>query len=81
MAIATVSAQGRLREVVAVGVIGGTMDAGGRATGDQPVRPCGRCRQVLNEFGCEYVVVDEEGVTTRYAWEEILPHGFGPDDL
>lgn len=46
-----------------------------------PCFPCGACRQVLNEFGCEYVVVDEEGVTTRYAWEEILPHGFGPDDL
>ncbi len=48
VAIATLSAAGRLRDVVAVGVIGGMMDDG-VATGDTPVRPCGRCRQVLNE--------------------------------
>lgn len=36
VAIATASAAGRLREVVAVGVIGGAMDAEGRATGTTP---------------------------------------------
>ncbi len=49
VAIATASASGRLREIVAVAVIGGAMDAEGRPTGTQPVSPCGRCRQVINE--------------------------------
>ena len=48
VAIASLSAAGRLRDVVAIGVIGGMMEDG-VAQGDTPVRPCGRCRQVLNE--------------------------------
>ncbi|MBM3928004.1 MAG: cytidine deaminase, partial [Sphingomonadales bacterium] len=47
VALATISAQGRLREVAAVAVIGGAMDATGRPTGTGPVSPCGRCRQVI----------------------------------
>src|SRR6188768_2567268 len=46
VALATTNAQGRLRDVVAIGVIGGVMDATGRPTGTKPVGPCGRCRQV-----------------------------------
>lgn len=46
-----------------------------------PCFPCGACRQVLHEFGCRYVVVDEDGEPRRYPFAEILPHGFGPDDL
>ncbi len=46
-----------------------------------PCFPCGACRQVLHEFGCRYVVVEEGGVSMRYPFAEILPHGFGPDDL
>lgn len=46
-----------------------------------PCFPCGACRQVLNEFGCRYVVVEEHGEPRRYPFEEILPHGFGPSDL
>ena len=49
VAIATASAAGRLREIVAIGVIGGAMDADGVPTGTSPVSPCGRCRQVINE--------------------------------
>ena len=49
VAIATASAAGRLREIVAVGVIGGAMDPNGVPTGTSPVSPCGRCRQVINE--------------------------------
>jgi cytidine deaminase len=51
VAIATASAAGRLRDIVAIGVIGGAMDADGRATGTSPVSPCGRCRQVINADG------------------------------
>jgi cytidine deaminase len=43
--------------------------------------PCGACRQVLNEFGCKEVVVEEASGLRRYPFEEILPHAFGPEDL
>ena len=44
-----------------------------------PCFPCGACRQVLREFGCEEVVVlDAEGSPRRYPFEEILPNAFGP---
>ena len=47
-----------------------------------PCFPCGACRQVLREFGCEEVVVlDEEGDPRRYPFEEMLPHSFGPEFL
>ena len=46
-----------------------------------PCFPCGACRQVLREFGCREVVVEEESGLRRYPFEEILPHAFGPEDL
>ncbi len=47
-----------------------------------PCFPCGACRQVLHEFGCEEVVVlDASGEHERYPFSEILPHAFGPEDL
>ena len=88
VAIATCSAQGRLADVMAVGVIGGAMDAEGRATGSEPVRPCGRCRQVLNEaaqMGGRDLAVHcagaEGDAVARYRLSELLPDAFGPADL
>lgn len=88
VAIATVSASGRLRDVTAIGVIGGAMDAEGHATGSDPVRPCGRCRQVLNEAaqmsGRDLAVfcAGAQGDTiARYRLSELLPDAFGPADL
>lgn len=88
VAIATVSAQGRLRDVVALGVIGGAMDTDGRATGSDPVRPCGRCRQVLNEaaqLGGRDLAVHCAGAqgetVASYRLSELLPDAFGPGDL
>ncbi|MBB3473098.1 cytidine deaminase [Sphingomonas sp. BK345] len=88
VAIATASASGRLRRVMALGVIGGAMDASGRATGDAPVRPCGRCRQVLNEAaqlsGRDLAVhcAGAEGEeVASYRLSELLPDAFGPSDL
>jgi cytidine deaminase len=46
-----------------------------------PCFPCGACRQVLREFGCKEVVVEEGSGLRRYPFEEILPHSFGPEDL
>lgn len=88
VAIATVAAQGRLAEVVAVGVIGGAMDAAGHATGTDPVRPCGRCRQVINEaaqMGGRDVAVHCAGAqgeaVASYRLSQLLPDAFGPADL
>lgn len=47
-----------------------------------PCFPCGACRQVLHEFGCEEVVVlDASGDLRRYPFHTLLPHSFGPEDL
>lgn len=88
VAIATASAAGRLRDIVAIGVIGGAMDADGRATGTSPVSPCGRCRQVINEaaqMGGRDLPVHcgaAEGDAIRtYTVSELLPDAFGPADL
>ena len=88
VAVATASAAGRLGEIVAVGVIGGAMDAGGRATGTAPVSPCGRCRQVLNEaaqMGGRDLPVHcgaaEGAAVASYRLSDLLPAAFGPADL
>jgi cytidine deaminase len=88
VAIATASAAGRLRDVAAIAVIGGAMDAAGHPTGTTPVRPCGRCRQVLNEaaqLGRRDFPVHcgaaEGGAIETYLVSVLLPDAFGPADL
>jgi cytidine deaminase len=53
------------------------------ASNDEPSWPCGACRQVLNEFGPDMVVVSEGlgGGREERNLRELLPHSFGPDDL
>ena len=46
-----------------------------------PCFPCGACRQVLREFGCKEVVVEEAAGVRSYPFDEILPYSFGPEDL
>jgi cytidine deaminase len=46
-----------------------------------PCFPCGACRQVLREFGCKEVVVEDASGLRRYPFDMILPHAFGPEDL
>ena len=88
VAVATASAQGRLRDVVAIAVIGGAMDADDRATGTAPVSPCGRCRQVLNEAAqmsgrdLDVICAAAEGdAVRRHRLSDLLPHAFGPAAL
>lgn len=88
VAIATASAAGRLRDIVAIGVIGGAMAADGRATGTVPVSPCGRCRQVINEaaqMGGRDLPVHcgaaEGDAVASYRISDLLPAAFGPADL
>jgi len=86
-ALAAANTAGRLREVVAIGVVGGKIRAG-RLHGSDPVRPCGRCRQILIEaaqLGGRDIVVHcasgDGSVVERHLLSELLPHAFGPDDL
>lgn len=45
----------------------------------QPVMPCGRCRQLLWEFGGADCLLDGDGTVRRLG--DILPYAFGPEDL
>jgi cytidine deaminase len=59
---------------------GGRLVAVACRSGDgQPLMPCGRCRQVLYEFGGPECLVD----TPRgpLPLRDLLPDAFGPDDL
>ena len=40
-----------------------------------PLSPCGRCRQLLSEYGGRDLVVNGRPIA------ELLPDAFGPDDL
>jgi cytidine deaminase len=80
VALAKVANEGSLAEVVEIAVIGGT--------GSDPVRPCGRCRQMLNEAaqigGRDIVVHCSSGdgtATERHVLSALIPHAFGPKDL
>jgi cytidine deaminase len=77
VAAAKALAEGRRGGLVAVAVAG---------PAEQPVTPCGRCRQVLNELaalgGTDPRVLcggSGEGRETRLS--ALLPRAFGPDSL
>lgn len=84
VAVATAASRGRLGDAVAIAVVGGSMNGGG----DVPVRPCGRCRQVLNEAaqwsGRDLLVhcgALEGDATATHRLSDLLPDAFGPGDL
>lgn len=87
-------------ERVAVGraVVDGLLGAGGASgatievaavvgLGAAPCFPCGACRQVLYEFGCARIVVEDgdaaaaDTAPLSLPFTELLPQAFGPDDL
>ncbi|MBY0285208.1 MAG: cytidine deaminase [Sphingomonas sp.] len=87
VAVATASASGRLADIVAVGVIGGMIGPEG-LQGADPVTPCGRCRQVLNEaaqIGGRDLVIHCAGgsgdALASFNLSDLLPHAFGPANL
>lgn len=88
VALASANVAGRLKDVVAVGVIGGAIQPGGGPGGADVVYPCGRCRQVLNEAaqlgGRDLVIYCASGdgaKIERLMLSELLPKAFGPADL
>ena len=66
----------RILAAVVVGVAGGA--------DDQPVTPCGGCRQRLREFAADDIAVwaaDLHRVRQRYTLGQLLPASFGPGHL
>ena len=46
--------------------------------------PCGGCRQRIAEFATadtRILIMDETGAVRAFSIADLLPHGFGPDDL
>lgn len=88
VALATASSQGLLRDVVAVGVIGGALAKDGSIDGAGLVTPCGRCRQIINEAaqlaGRDIDIYCGSADGSAFAYfraSQLLPHAFGPSDL
>ncbi|WP_293720236.1 cytidine deaminase [uncultured Phascolarctobacterium sp.] len=49
---------------------------------EEPVAPCGACRQVLAEFPFEKIILANcKGLTKIMTVTELLPDGFGPEAL
>lgn len=71
---------------MADGVRGGLEAVAVTGPGDDPITPCGRCRQVLNELaqlgGTNPVVLCTGAAEVRrMRLSELLPHAFGPASL
>ena len=68
------------REFEKIAVVGALADGDPNV----PCPPCGVCRQVMMEF-CKpefRILLGQEGETYRsFTLEELLPQGFGPDNL
>jgi cytidine deaminase len=61
---------------------GGQLVAVSVVAGDgQQLTPCGRCRQVLYEFGGPGLLVDAGEGLVPYTLGDLLPHAFGPTDI
>lgn len=67
------------REFVAIAIVGGKKDE--EAT--KLFTPCGVCRQMLAEFadGDLRVIVATENETLTLTLAELLPHGFGKEQM
>lgn len=88
VALASANSVGDLRRVVEVAVVGGVLSGDGSIAGIDPVRPCGRCRQMLFEaasLGKRDIAVHcssaDGAVIETHALSSLLPFAFGPNDL
>lgn len=61
---------------------GGRLVAVAVVAGDgEPLAPCGRCRQLLFEFGGSALLVDAGAGAAPIPLGDLLPGAFGPGDL
>jgi cytidine deaminase len=77
-----------LANIARIAVAGGHVGKDGALTGQAPVTPCGGCRQAIYEAAClsgvdvEVISANGDGTETRaITIRELLPEGFGPDNL
>lgn len=73
-------------KAMADGIRGGLVKLAVTGPGAEPITPCGRCRQVLNELARlggtdpEVLCVGPDDIV-RIRLSQLLPHAFGPDSL
>jgi cytidine deaminase len=86
-AVAKLANEGLIDQLAEVAIIGGRPSAAG-LQGSDPVNPCGRCRQILNEAAERsrtdikvYCLSGDEKAVKDYKLSELLPAAFGPKDL
>jgi len=86
VAMTAVNMAGGMAEVMEVAVVGGALD--GTLVDSAPCRPCGRCRQVLNEaaqLGRRDILIHcasaDGSAAETHRLSDLLPHAFGPADL
>ncbi len=86
-AIAKIANEGWIDRLAAVAIIGGRPE-GDRLLGGDPVHPCGRCRQILNEAAerskrdiAVHCASGDGRSVKSYRLSELLPAAFGPKDL
>jgi cytidine deaminase len=79
--------QGRRTGLVEVAIMGGPLGANGElAPGPNPVTPCGRCRQVMNELaqlgGTDPIIFSGHASgSIEHRLSVLLPAAFGPANL
>lgn len=86
-ALAAAATNGGFDSIAAIAIIGGRMEDGS-LSGAEPVLPCGRCRQLINETaslqGRDIEILCFSGDRQRMERTSIhtlLPRAFGPGDL
>ena len=84
VAIAKANSDGQLRAIREIAVAGGLAGHVGAAA--EPITPCGRCRQVLNEVAAlgdtdPLVLCVSKDDVRRVTLSALLPHAFGPSHL